>query len=296
MSDDTKQPDAPDETPDEVSNGRDEAAPEEGPGQTVPSDSPAPEAAAKEAADEAAAAKAKAEAKAKALAAAKAKKEAEEAAKPPWERDPAAPAVEDAAGHELVAALVEQDTEAVLEARRRGDELEIDVRRDRIRAVCERLKEDGFGLLVDICGADYPKREDERFEVVYHLYSVGKNRRVRLKVRVGEGDEVPTVTPVWRGADWCEREIYDMYGVRFDEHPDMTRILLWEGFKGFPLRKDFPIEGIDTGAAIYPEYYEEEAGPVAGTGTGWKPPEPPAPEEAAGGGETAPDEAPGEST
>ena len=89
---------------------------------------------------------------------------------------------------------------------------------------------------------------------------------------------------VWKGANWAEREIYDMYGVRFSEHPDMSRILMWEGFNGYPLRKDFPVEGVDTGAAIYPEYYGDDAGPVAGTGTGWKPPEPPeeepAPEEA----------------
>ena len=69
-----------------------------------------------------------------------------------------------------------------------------------------------------------------------------------------------------------------MYGIRFADHPDPTRILMWEGFNGYPLRKDFPIEGVDTGAAIYPEYYEEAAGPVTGTGTGWKPPEPPEPE------------------
>jgi NADH-quinone oxidoreductase subunit C len=66
-----------------------------------------------------------------------------------------------------------------------------------------------------------------------------------------------------------------MYGVSFAGHPDLTRILLWEGFNGHPLRKDFPVEGIDTGAAIYPEYYEEKTGPVAGTGTGWKPAPPP---------------------
>ena len=88
---------------------------------------------------------------------------------------------------------------------------------------------------------------------------------------------MPTVCGVWRAANWSEREVYDMYGVTFSGHPDMTRILLWEGFNGFPLRKDFPVEGIDTGAAIYPEYYEEKAGPVAGTGTGWKPAKPPAP-------------------
>jgi NADH-quinone oxidoreductase subunit C len=129
---------------------------------------------------------------------------------------------------------------------------------------------------VDVCGADYPKRTP-RFDVVYHLYSFGANRRIRLKVATDEDAPVPTVCKVWRAANWSEREVYDMYGVRFSGHPDMTRILLWEGFNGYPLRKDFPVEGIDTGAAIYPEYYEEKAGPVAGTGTGWKPAKPPAP-------------------
>jgi NADH-quinone oxidoreductase subunit C len=127
---------------------------------------------------------------------------------------------------------------------------------------------------VDICGADYPKREP-RFDVVYHAYSFEANRRVRLRVTTDEATPVPSVTAVWRAANWSEREVYDMYGVRFAEHPDMTRILLWEGFNGYPLRKDFPVEGLDTGSAIYPEYYDETAGPVAGTGTGWKPAKPP---------------------
>jgi NADH-quinone oxidoreductase subunit C len=219
------------------------------------------------------------EAKARAAAEAKAKKEAEEAAKPIWERDPAPPTSRDASEDEFVLALSGAHDAAVEGATQRGDELTLDVARDRIAEVCATVKkEHGYHLLVDICGVDYPDREDARFEVVYHVYSIEKNHRLRLKVRVAEDVEVPTVTTVWRGADWCEREAYDMYGIRFSGHPDMTRILLWEGFNGYPLRKDFPIEGIDTGAAIYPEYYEEEAGPVTGIGTGWKPPQPPEPE------------------
>ncbi len=130
---------------------------------------------------------------------------------------------------------------------------------------------------MDVCGADYPKREP-RFDVVYHAYSFEANRRVRLRVKTDEATPVPTRLPA-SGArpTGREREVYDMYGVRFADHPDMTRILLWEGFNGYPLRKDFPVEGIDTGAAIYPEYYGDAAGPVAGTGTGWKPAKPPAP-------------------
>ena len=96
---------------------------------------------------------------------------------------------------------------------------------------------------------------------------------------------------MWRGASWPEREVYDMYGIRFSNHPDLTRILLWEGFNGYPLRKDFPVEGIDTGSAIYPEYYEEGQGPISGTGTGWKPPKPEGEGGAAGGAAKKPEEA-----
>jgi len=120
------------------------------------------------------------------------------------------------------------------------------------------------------------RRREAPLEVVYIFYSLEANRRVRLRVRLAEDVEVPSVTPVFAGANWPEREAYDMFGIRFAQHPDLTRILLWEGFNGYPLRKEFPVEGIDTGAAIYPEFYEDSAGPVAGTGTGWKPPEPPA--------------------
>ena len=148
-----------------------------------------------------------------------------------------------------------------------------------LRQLATDLKEShGYTLLVDICGAHYPEREEGAFEVVHHLYSFEANRRVRLKVRADESGEVPSVVSVWEGANWPEREAWDMFGIRFTDHPDMTRILMWEGFNGHPLRKEFPVEGVDTGAAIYPEYYEEEAGPVAGTGTGWKPAPPPEPE------------------
>ena len=227
---------------------------------------------------EAQAKKAAAEAKAQAAAEAKAKRAAEEAAKPIWERDAVPPSSVDASGDEFVRALSSAHEGAIEKATQCGNELTLEVGRDRIAELCSTLKDQhGYRLLVDICGVDYPDREGARFEVVYHVYSIDKNHRLRLKVRVGDGEEVPTVTGVWRGADWCEREAYDMYGIRFEGHPDMTRILLWEGFNGYPLRKDFPIEGIDTGAAIYPEYYEEDAGPVTGTGTGWTPPEPPEP-------------------
>jgi len=213
-----------------------------------------------------------AKAKAEAAAAARAKKAAEEAAKPAWERDPVAPAIEDASDDPLAAGLREAHGASLEHAVAVGGELVLQVARGEIREVCQSLAEDyGYRLLVDLCGVDYPSRENERFEVVYLVHNLEENRRIRLRVRVPEGEEVPSVCGVWRGADWCEREVFDMFGIRFADHPDMTRILMWEGFHGHPLRKDFPIEGIDTGAAIYPEYYDDAAGPIGGTGTGWKP-------------------------
>jgi NADH-quinone oxidoreductase subunit C len=203
----------------------------------------------------------------------------EDASKAVWEKDPVAPEWSEAADDPLAAALQSEFGAAILSARSYAGDLTLAVAREAIARVCASLKgKHGFTYLIDVCGADYPKREP-RFDVVYHVYSFTANRRVRLKVTTDEATPVPTVSGVWRAAGWSEREAYDMYGVRFDGHPDMTRILLWEGFNGHPLRKDFPVEGIDTGSAIYPEYYEEQAGPVAGTGTGWKPPKPAAPQE-----------------
>jgi NADH-quinone oxidoreductase subunit C len=263
------------------------------PAPPAPPTPPDDDAAAKAAAKAEAIAKAKAAAEAKKAAAAAAAGEggaaAAPAAKPKpahheedpnkqvWERDPLAPEWQDASADPLAQAVKEEFGDAIESARTFAGDLTFQVRRDAIAQVAASLKtKHAFTYLVDICGSDFPKRTP-RFDVVYHLYSFQANRRVRLKVVTDEATPVPTVSGVWRAANWPEREAYDMYGMRFEGHPDMTRILLWEGFNGYPLRKDFPVEGIDTGAAIYPEYYEERAGPVAGTGTGWKPPKPPAP-------------------
>ncbi|MET3660721.1 NADH-quinone oxidoreductase subunit C [Aquamicrobium ahrensii] len=99
-----------------------------------------------------------------------------------------------------------------------------------------------FVSMIDVCGADYPARFD-RFDVVYHLLSPTKNLRLRLKVHAGEETVVPSVTGIWPGADWFERETYDLYGVLFSGHPDLRRILTDYGFEGHPLRKDFPLTG-----------------------------------------------------
>ncbi len=99
-----------------------------------------------------------------------------------------------------------------------------------------------FNVLVDICGADWPERE-ERFDVVYHLLSLKHNRRLRVKIHVGENVPVPSVVSVFPCANWHERETFDMFGVPFAGHPDLRRILSDYGFEGHPLRKDFPLTG-----------------------------------------------------
>jgi len=119
------------------------------------------------------------------------------------------------------------------------------VERTAIAHVCTFLKTDprfAMNYCSDVIGVDWPGR-DPRFDVVYVLYSVPNRLRVRLKVQVGEGETVPSVTSVWRGADWPEREVYDMFGIVFDGHPDLKRIYLAHDWKGHPLRKDYPLRG-----------------------------------------------------
>lgn len=99
-----------------------------------------------------------------------------------------------------------------------------------------------FFSFIDICGVDWPARA-QRFDVVYHLLSPIKNLRIRIKVEVAEDQPVPSATAIFAGADWFEREAYDMYGILFSGHPDLRRILTDYGFEGYPLRKDFPTTG-----------------------------------------------------
>ncbi|MGE0213247.1 MAG: NADH-quinone oxidoreductase subunit C [Parvibaculaceae bacterium] len=114
-----------------------------------------------------------------------------------------------------------------------------------IRDVLRLLRDDpacAFNCFTDLCGADYPERE-KRFEVVYHLLSPTQNARIRVKVLVGEEEALPSVIDVFPAANWFEREVYDLYGVFFEGHPDLRRILTDYGFNGHPLRKDFPLTG-----------------------------------------------------
>jgi NADH-quinone oxidoreductase subunit C len=126
-------------------------------------------------------------------------------------------------------------------------EFTIVLRKESIVECAKLLRDDprfAFDSLRDVCGADYARPEG-RFEVVYNLYSLSHNRRLRLKVRVDESDcRVPSVTEVWPAANWAEREAFDMYGITFDNHPDLRRIYMPPEFEHYPLRKDFPLMGI----------------------------------------------------
>ena len=123
-----------------------------------------------------------------------------------------------------------------------GDDTAL-VRRERIVEICAFLRDDPdclFDFAMDLTGVDY-LGETPRFEVVYHLYSLKKKHRVRIKARLPEEDPtIDSVIPVWAGINWYEREAYDMYGIIFRGHPNLKRILLYEGFAGHPLRKDYP--------------------------------------------------------
>lgn len=149
----------------------------------------------------------------------------------------------------LVTALQRENTSWVVEITEAFAEVTVVVPREHIVAVCSFLKTTPgleFNFLADLCGADRGAEEEPRFEVNYHLFSTNKHHRLRLKVLLHETDaHVPTVTDVWRTANWHERETYDLFGVIFDSHPDLRRILLPDDWQGHALRKDFPLRGYE---------------------------------------------------
>jgi len=146
-------------------------------------------------------------------------------------------------------ALKQQFGERILQVTQGLDCETVVVAREAIVEVCHFLKSArGFEQLMDLCGVDMSEhpahKEDEpRFFVVYHLLSVSQNKRIRLKVGADERDLVDSVTEVWPTANWFEREAFDMFGVIFNHHPDLRRLLTDYGFEGHPLRKDFPLTG-----------------------------------------------------
>jgi len=146
---------------------------------------------------------------------------------------------------DLAEHIVESLDGAALSQTIQRDEIIITAKRDEICKVLQFLRDDSechFKMLISICGVDYPDRS-ERFEIVYNLLSLTQNNRVRVKVSAEENQLVPTATKIFSTAGWFEREIWDMYGVYFNGHTDLRRILTDYGFEGHPLRKDFPLTG-----------------------------------------------------
>lgn len=146
----------------------------------------------------------------------------------------------------IVERVKQKFPESILDRATFRGETTLHLRAGDILAVCRFLHDDpemAFDYLTDLCGVDYYPREP-RFEVVYHLCSMKTRLRLRLKVSLpGESPGVSSMVPVWKGADWLEREAFDMYGITFHGHPDLRRILLTPEWKGHPLRKDYPLRG-----------------------------------------------------
>jgi NADH-quinone oxidoreductase subunit C len=133
--------------------------------------------------------------------------------------------------------------DALLETKDAVGEVSLTVRREALLDVCRTLRDDfEYQQLMEIAGVDYPQRA-ERFEVVYHLLSLTRNHRIRVRVATDEDMPVPSVTSLWPVAGWLEREVFDLFGVIFDGNDDLRRILTDYGFRGFPFRKDFPLSG-----------------------------------------------------
>jgi NADH-quinone oxidoreductase subunit C len=167
----------------------------------------------------------------------------------------------DASSHPWVESLRAALPDTVLSAKEFAGQVTVTVAREAVARVARHLKDaEDFKYCVDVTAVDWKDRQP-RFDVVYHFYSFSKNGRLRVKCGAADGEDVPSIAAVYLAANWPERETWDMFGIRFSGHPDLRRILTWEGFHGHPLRKDFPLEGIDTGAAIYPEEWPEGGGP-----------------------------------
>ncbi len=153
------------------------------------------------------------------------------------------PAPKHAANDGVIDAVAPTLGDALLLAEEAHGEITLTVQRDALADVLEKLRSThDYQQLMEIAGVDYPDRA-ERFEVNYHLLSLTKNHRIRVKVTTDEEQAVPSVVSIWPVAGWLEREVFDMYGVLFSGNPDLRRILTDYGFQGHPFRKDFPLTG-----------------------------------------------------
>jgi NADH-quinone oxidoreductase subunit C len=151
----------------------------------------------------------------------------------------------DISGDPLIDRIRERFPDAISEAVATLGQQILRVKKDSYLELCRFLHDDEeaqFDMCTDLTAVHWPSRSGEEFEVVILLYSVSKNRRLRVKVSLADGEACPSVTPIWSGANWMERETFDMFGIKFDGHPDLRRILLPEDWPGHPLRKEYPIE------------------------------------------------------
>lgn len=151
--------------------------------------------------------------------------------------------------------LKEKFPGSILDVKTFRNEVSVTVQKKDIMEICKFLHSDPdlqYHMLTDLCGLDlFP--ETPRFEVVYLFNSIKKNQRLRLKARVGERESISSVESIWKVANWYEREAYDLLGITFENHPDLRRIMLWDGYEGHPLRKDYPTEGPDFDKPFVPE-------------------------------------------
>jgi NADH-quinone oxidoreductase subunit C len=144
---------------------------------------------------------------------------------------------------QILIRLKEKFSDSVVETSEFRGELTIIIRKEDIVSVCTFLRDDPellFNYLSDLTAVDRLGRKP-RFDVIYHLYSIKKSHRVRLKIKLDEDESLQSITSVWNGANWFEREVFDMFGIKFDNHPDLRRILMPDDWEGHPLRKDFPL-------------------------------------------------------
>lgn len=170
------------------------------------------------------------------------------APRPPVKKKEEGPKPVDASDNKLVKKLKARFDGAVVEATEFLGQVSIRIEADRIVEVCDFLRDDAdtrFNYLSDLTCVHYPLGPERPMEIVYNLYSISRNERVRLKVGIAEGASVDSVTGVWPAANWMEREVYDLFGVNFRNHPDLRRILLPPDWEGHPLRKDYPLEFIE---------------------------------------------------
>jgi|MudIll2142460700_1097286.scaffolds.fasta_scaffold38002_3 NADH-quinone oxidoreductase subunit C len=151
------------------------------------------------------------------------------------------------APNDIAEKIKEKFADQVVEVVEFRDQVSVIVKRDQILSILKFLHDDpllSLNHLQDLTAVDYSKKKEIRFEVVYNLYSIRHRHKIRIRAQVPENDtKIDSVVPIWSGANWHERECYDMFGITFTGHPDLRRILMPEDWEGFPLRKDYPLKG-----------------------------------------------------